>query len=87
MVSSNNVKRGFFSKNIDTGIYNSFKEIIFIIKIIEKEMGKYTVFFALLFGILISSTAFAQEDETIKFYNSYVETTKKAKSIKCVEFA
>ncbi len=47
----------------------------------EKEMRKYTIFFALLFSILISSTAFTQEDETIKFYNSYVETTKKAKSI------
>lgn len=44
-------------------------------------MRKYTIFFALLFSILISSTAFTQEDETIKFYNSYVETTKKAKSI------
>ncbi|GJM16644.1 MAG: hypothetical protein DHS20C13_19710 [Thermodesulfobacteriota bacterium] len=44
-------------------------------------MRKYTISFALLFSILISSTAIAQEDETIKFYNSYVETTKKAKSI------
>jgi len=42
-------------------------------------MKKYTFLFALL--ILISSITYAQEDETIKFYNSYVEATKKAKSI------
>lgn len=38
---------------------------------------------ALLFTILLitSSIAYSQEDETIKFYNSYIEATKNAKSI------
>ena len=38
---------------------------------------------ALLFTILLitSSIAYSQEDETIKFYNSYIEATMNAKSI------
>jgi PKD repeat protein len=38
---------------------------------------------ALLFTIVLitSSIAYSQEDETIKFYNSYIEATKNAKSI------
>lgn len=31
--------------------------------------------------LFISVAAFAQEDETVKFYNSYIEATKKANSI------
>ncbi|MGB3364077.1 MAG: hypothetical protein WBB48_04810 [Thermodesulfobacteriota bacterium] len=42
-------------------------------------MKKYNLLFALL--LIISSITYAQEDETIKFYTSYVEATKKAKSI------
>ena len=44
-------------------------------------MNKPSIILAVLLSVLISSIAFAQEDETIKFYDSYVETTKKAKSI------
>jgi len=32
-------------------------------------------------SIFIAVIAFAEEDETIKFYDSYVETTKNAKSL------
>jgi len=32
-------------------------------------------------SLLIAVIAFAEDDETIKLYNSYVEATKKAKSI------
>lgn len=42
-------------------------------------MRKYTLLFVLLF--IISSISYAQEDEVINFYNSYVEATKNAKSI------
>lgn len=42
-------------------------------------MRKYILLFAVL--IIITSIGYAQEDETIKFYNSYVKATKKAKSI------
>lgn len=42
-------------------------------------MKKYAFLFAIL--LIISSITYAQEDQTIKFYNSYVEATKKAKSI------
>lgn len=42
-------------------------------------MKKYSL--PLLFIFIVSSVTYAQEDETIKFYNSYVEATKKAKSI------
>lgn len=42
-------------------------------------MRKIALLFAILF--ITSAIVHAQEDETIKFYNSYVEATKKAKSI------
>lgn len=42
---------------------------------------KKTIILTLVSVILISVFSFAQEDETIKFYNSYVEATKKANSI------
>lgn len=42
-------------------------------------MRKVALLFAILF--ITSAIVHAQEDETIKFYNSYVEATKKAKSI------
>jgi len=42
-------------------------------------MRKCNLLFVLI--LMISSITYAQEDETIKFYNSYVEATKKAKSI------
>ncbi len=42
---------------------------------------KSTIILTLIFAIFISVSSFAQEDETIKFYNSYVEATKKANSI------
>ncbi|MCZ6864972.1 MAG: DUF4878 domain-containing protein [Candidatus Dadabacteria bacterium] len=44
-------------------------------------MKKYTTIFPLFLSLLIAVIAFAEEDETIKLYNSYVEATKKAKSI------
>lgn len=42
---------------------------------------KKTTIILLIFALFISVPSFAQEDETIKFYNSYVEATKKANSI------
>lgn len=42
-------------------------------------MRKVALLFAILF--ITSAIVHAQGDETIKFYNSYVEATKKAKSI------
>jgi len=42
---------------------------------------KKTTIILLIFALFISVSSFAQEDETIKFYNSYVEATKKANSI------
>jgi hypothetical protein len=42
---------------------------------------KKTIILTLVSAIFISVFSFAQEDETIKFYNSYVEATKKANSI------
>jgi hypothetical protein len=42
---------------------------------------KKTTIILLIFALFISLSSFAQEDETIKFYNSYVEATKKANSI------
>lgn len=42
---------------------------------------KKTIILTLIFAIFISLSSFAQEDETIKFYNSYVEATKNANSI------
>lgn len=42
-------------------------------------MRKVALLLAILF--ITSAIVHAQEDETIKFYNSYVEATKKAKSI------
>jgi len=44
-------------------------------------MNKPSIILAVLLSVLISSMAFAQEDETIKFYDSYVSTTINAKSI------
>ncbi len=44
-------------------------------------MRKYTAIFTLILSLFILTTAFAQEEETIKFYESYVETSKKAKSL------
>ncbi|MFA9409097.1 MAG: hypothetical protein ACERKJ_09725 [Candidatus Dadabacteria bacterium] len=45
-------------------------------------MRKYTTIFTLIVSLLICAAAFADEEgETIKFYNSYVEATKKANSI------
>jgi len=44
-------------------------------------MNKPSIILAVLLSVLISSIAFAQEDETIKFYDSYVSTTINAKSI------
>jgi len=44
-------------------------------------MRKYTTIITLIFVLLISVAAIADGDETIKFYDSYVEATKKAKSI------
>ncbi len=44
-------------------------------------MKKYTITFAFFLSFFILVTAFAEEDVTIKFYDSYVEATKKAKSI------
>lgn len=44
-------------------------------------MNKPSLIFAVLLSVLISSITFAQEDETIKFYDSYVSTTINAKSI------
>ena len=43
-------------------------------------MKKMTIIL-IIFALFISVSSFAQEDETIKFYNSYVEATKKANSI------
>jgi PKD repeat protein len=42
-------------------------------------MRKITLLFTIL--LITSSIAYSQEDETIKFYNSYIEATKNAKSI------
>ena len=42
---------------------------------------KKTTIILIIFALFISVSSFAQEDETIKFYNSYVEATKKANSI------
>jgi len=42
---------------------------------------KKTTIILLIFALFISVSSFAQEDETIKFYNSYVDATKKANSI------
>jgi len=42
---------------------------------------KKTTIITLILALIISVSSFAQEDETIKFYNSYVEATKNAKSI------
>jgi hypothetical protein len=42
---------------------------------------KKTTIILLIFALFVSVSSFAQEDETIKFYNSYVEATKKANSI------
>ncbi len=47
----------------------------------RKMMKKYTITFAFFLSFFILVTAFAEEDATIKFYDSYVEATKKAKSI------
>jgi len=47
----------------------------------EIIMNKPSIILAVLLSVLISSIAFAQEDETIKFYDSYVSTTINAKSI------
>ena len=44
-------------------------------------MRKFTAILALTIVLILSISSFAQEDETIKFYNSYVEATKKATSI------
>jgi len=44
-------------------------------------MNKPSIILVVLLSVLISSMAFAQEDETIKFYDSYVSTTINAKSI------
>lgn len=44
-------------------------------------MRKYTTIFTLFLSLFIVVLAFAEDDETIKFYYSYVEATKKAKSI------
>jgi len=44
-------------------------------------MRKYTAIFTLLLSLFIVVTAFAEDDETIKFYDSYVKATKKAKSL------
>ena len=44
-------------------------------------MKKYTTIFTLFLSLFIVLAAFAEEDETIKFYDSYVETTKKANSL------
>ncbi len=44
-------------------------------------MKKYTTIFTLFLSLFIAVIAFAEDDETIKFYDSYVKTTKKAKSL------
>jgi len=44
-------------------------------------MKKYTTIFTLFLSLLIAVIAIAEDDETIKFYDSYVETTNKAKSL------
>jgi len=44
-------------------------------------MKKYTTIFTLFLSLFIVLAAFAEEDKTIKFYDSYVETTKKANSL------
>ncbi|MCH7519291.1 MAG: DUF3828 domain-containing protein [Candidatus Dadabacteria bacterium] len=44
-------------------------------------MKKYTTIFTLFLSLLIAVIAFAEDDETIKFYDSYVEATNKAKSL------
>ncbi len=50
--------------------------------ILRREIiRKHTTIFTLFLSLLIAVIAFAEDDETIKLYNSYVEATKKAKSI------
>ncbi len=44
-------------------------------------MRKHTTIFTLLLSLFIVVIAFAEDDPTIKFYDSYVKATKNAKSL------